>query len=222
MRTARRDTLFFVVLLTATLTLSGCAGKHWYWPFGKKAQGTPTATLASNTNSPAGYETDTNQGEVPPPVPPVAELPSGQSPSTIAGPGNVVPPDSTESIPEAPEIRKPSVMASELKMVHFDYDHSQLSADAKHTLDNNVEWLLQHPGIQVQIEGHCDERGTVEYNLALGQRRADSVRQYLVSKGIDPNSLHTISYGKERPLAFGNTQADHAMNRRAQFLIFSD
>jgi peptidoglycan-associated lipoprotein len=129
--------------------------------------------------------------------------------------------DVTGTIPPPEPIRKAATLASELEMVYFDYDKSDLRPDALPILDRNAEWLLQHPGLQVQIEGHCDERGTIEYNLALGQRRAESVREYLIKKGVDANIIHTISYGKERPLAFGDSDADHRMNRRAQFLIFT-
>jgi peptidoglycan-associated lipoprotein len=207
--------------LTATFALSGCSGKKWYWPFGaKKTDGSATSAVAP-ADSPANYTGPVQESS--PEVPPVASGPSTSGPSSLPLPeGGVVAPDASGSLPAAQEIRKSGILAAELKMIHFDYDRSELTADSKRALDTNAEWLLQHPGIQVQIEGHCDERGTVEYNLSLGQRRADSVREYLVTKGIDANTLHTISYGKERPLSFGPSDADHAMNRRAQFLIFSD
>jgi len=224
MRTARRDTLLLVVLLTTTLALSGCSGKKWYWPFGKskKADGTPTAAVMT-TDAPAGYADSNFAQDTAPPVPPVTDYETAAAPATIAGPGGVIAPDEAGSLPAAKEIlREPASPLTDLQMVHFAYDRSEITGDARTTLDQNIEWLLQHPGLQVQIEGHCDERGTVEYNLSLGQRRADSVREYLVGKGIDPNSLHTISYGKERPMAFGASESDHALNRRAQFLVFSE
>jgi peptidoglycan-associated lipoprotein len=216
MRTARRDTLILVALLAATLALSGCAGKK-FWPFSKKKSDTSTETAATFQSTPA---VGTNSYETSPAAPPVSDLSSSRPPSDV--PVTTYQDPATGSLTQPEPIREPSVLASELQMVHFTYDRSELTPQAVQILDQNVEWLLQHPGIQIQIEGHCDERGTVEYNLALGQRRADSVREYLVGKGIDPNTLHAISYGKERPLAFGMNEADHAMNRRAQFLIFSD
>ena len=87
-------------------------------------------------------------------------------------------------------------------------------------LDNAIAWLESHPDVQILIEGHCDERGTREYNLNLGQRRANSVKEYLVGKGIDPNRLHTISYGEERPIELGMSESAYAQNRRVQFLVY--
>lgn len=222
MRTARRNTILLVALMIASFTLSGCAGRKWYWPFSKTKTTTPTASL-TETGTPAGYPEGTAYSEpAPPEVPGVATQTEGQAPTAGTLPAGTLATDAAGGIPASNEIRKAADMTSELKMINFDYDRSELSPVAQGTLDSNIEWLLQHPGIQVQIEGHCDERGTVEYNLTLGQRRADSVREYLVGKGIDANSLHTISYGKERPLAFGDTPEEHAQNRRAQFLIFTD
>lgn len=99
--------------------------------------------------------------------------------------------------------------------VYFAFDSYQLSPEARSILDRQAAWLQQYPQNNLIIEGHCDERGTREYNLALGERRANAARQYLISRGIAPNRLTTISYGKERPVAFGNNEAAWAQNRRA-------
>jgi peptidoglycan-associated lipoprotein len=104
-----------------------------------------------------------------------------------------------------------------LKDVHFDYDKSDLSDDAKSTLVNNAKWLEAHPNQKVTIEGHCDERGSTEYNLALGERRAKSVRDYLVGLGLDHARLAIISYGESMPLDPGHNEAAWAKNRRAHF-----
>ena len=98
--------------------------------------------------------------------------------------------------------------------VFFAFDQASLSPESQATLDRQVTWLQQYPEITVLIEGHCDERGTRDYNLALGERRANAVRDYLVASGINPDRLATISYGKERPVAFGATEEAWAQNRR--------
>lgn len=105
-----------------------------------------------------------------------------------------------------------------LYTVNFPYDASNLSDDSKQKLASNAEWMNANPNVKVQIEGHCDERGSIEYNLALGERRAKAVKDYLVSLGVSPGQLMTISYGEERLLSYGDTDADHAKNRRANFL----
>ena len=98
--------------------------------------------------------------------------------------------------------------------VYFGYDKFNLKADATKTLDRQGAWLKANPSVTVTIEGHCDERGTREYNLALGERRANSVKDYLVSLGVNPARLKTISYGKERPVALGSNDAAWGQNRR--------
>lgn len=105
-----------------------------------------------------------------------------------------------------------------LSSINFDYDKSNLSADAKQKLAGNAEWMKKNPQAKVQIEGHCDARGTIEYNLALGERRANSVKAYMTSLGVNSDRLSTISYGKEKPLATGDSDADHAKNRRGNFV----
>jgi len=99
--------------------------------------------------------------------------------------------------------------------VFFDTDSSTLSAEAQHTLERQSTWLKQYSNVNVTIEGHCDERGTREYNLALGERRAASVKKYLVGLGIAASRISTISYGKERPAVVGNDESAWSQNRRA-------
>lgn len=101
--------------------------------------------------------------------------------------------------------------------IFFPYDSYLLSADAKRILDRKVVFLQKYPAVQVTIEGHCDERGTSEYNLALGERRAKSAWQYLVNSGVNPNLLDVLSYGEERPLVMGHGESSWARNRRAHF-----
>ena len=99
--------------------------------------------------------------------------------------------------------------------VFFAFDSSSLSAEAQAALDTQVAWLKKHDDVNVIVQGHCDDRGTREYNLALGERRANAVKQYLVSQGIVESRISTISYGKERPAVLGNNEAAWAQNRRA-------
>ncbi len=99
--------------------------------------------------------------------------------------------------------------------VFYSYDSAVLSNEAKSVLDTQINWLKNNPNINITIEGHCDERGTREYNIALGERRAFSAKNYLVRNGVDSSRINTISYGKERPAFLGNSREIHAKNRRA-------
>jgi len=103
--------------------------------------------------------------------------------------------------------------------VYFAYDSSVLDDMAQNTLRDKADWLRENPDSRILVEGHCDERGTVEYNLALGDRRAESAKRFLLSLGMDESRLATVSYGEERPLEMGSDEAVWAKNRRAQFVI---
>ena len=103
--------------------------------------------------------------------------------------------------------------------VYFGYDESTLSAEAQATLDRQAAFLKANPTIRIVLEGHCDERGTREYNLALGDRRASAARDYLVAKGVNASRLTTISYGKERPAVGGSNDTSYALNRRSMSKI---
>lgn len=105
-----------------------------------------------------------------------------------------------------------------LARVHFDFDKYDLTAAARKTLSANAEFLQANPGVRIRIEGHCDERGTTEYNLALGERRAKSAFQYLMDLGVDPNRMSVVSYGEEQPLDPGQNEAAWALNRRDEFV----
>lgn len=109
--------------------------------------------------------------------------------------------------------------AKELVTVYFDYDRSELKEETLAALKQNAQWLKDNPKIEIQIQGHCDERGTVEYNLALGQRRAQSVRDYYKALGIRMRRMATISYGKEQPLCSESTDECWQRNRRAETLV---
>lgn len=99
--------------------------------------------------------------------------------------------------------------------VFFDFDKFSLKPEARATLEKQSAWLKKYPSVTIVIEGHCDERGTREYNLALGERRANSAKDYLVTLGINPSRVKTISYGEERPVALGSNEKSWAQNRRS-------
>ena len=103
--------------------------------------------------------------------------------------------------------------------IRFDYDSAALGDEARATLEKHALWLQGHRDSKVTVEGHCDERGTVDYNLALGEQRARATRDYLVGLGVAAERLRVVSYGKERPLDTGNDEAAWARNRRARFAV---
>lgn len=106
-----------------------------------------------------------------------------------------------------------------LKDIYFDFDQSGIREDSKKLLNENIEWLRKNPAGKVTIEGHCDERGSSEYNLALGERRARATRDYLMAAGVGANRISTISFGKERPFVLGHDDSAWKWNRRAHFVV---
>ena len=106
-----------------------------------------------------------------------------------------------------------------LKDVFFDYDQYDVRADQRDAMAANAEWLKKWPTVKVQVEGHCDERGSNKYNMALGDKRANAARDYLVSLGIDAARVSTLSYGEERPFVDGHDEAAWSQNRRAHFVV---
>lgn len=148
----------------------------------------------------AGRKQVTTATPAPPPAPPA------EQPATTPPP----PPP-----PPAPEETRPQVT---LQDAFFDFDDYSLRTDAKGALENNAKFLEGNAGVNVIIEGHCDERGSVEYNLALGEKRARAAKDFLVSYGIAAGRITTISYGKERPFDPGHDENAWAQNRRAHFV----
>lgn len=106
-----------------------------------------------------------------------------------------------------------------IQNIYFDYDKSSIRPDAREILKSNAGIFTKNKDAKIVVEGHCDERGTAEYNMALGERRAQEAKQYLVNLGLDASRIETISYGEEKPLDTQNTEAAWAQNRRAQFLL---
>ncbi len=109
--------------------------------------------------------------------------------------------------------------AGALQTVYFDFNSANLSDSTRATLENNAKFLKANPTVKVQVEGHCDERGGVQFNLALGEKRAKGVREFLTSKGVEAGRISTISFGKERPVLFGHDEEAWSKNRRANFVI---
>ena len=105
-----------------------------------------------------------------------------------------------------------------LATIHFEYDRFALSPEARNILAQNADFMRSNENLKLQIEGHCDSRGSIEYNLTLGERRANSVKSYLVSLGISDSRLSVLSYGEEKPMNSGDDESAHAANRRANFV----
>jgi len=105
-----------------------------------------------------------------------------------------------------------------LNTVYFEYDQSRLTSDSRKKLADNADWIKSHPSFTIQVEGHTDSRGSVEYNLALGERRAKSVKAYLQTLGVDSKRVTIISYGKEKPIDSGEGDVSSGKNRRANFV----
>lgn len=103
--------------------------------------------------------------------------------------------------------------------INFDYDKSDIKPEFVRGLENNARWMLDHREYQMLIEGHCDERGTNEYNMALGERRAMAARNFLIQQGVEPDRIHIKSWGEEKPIAFGHDESSWWQNRRAEFKV---
>ena len=138
--------------------------------------------------------------------------PGGPGGPGIGGPGGV---GSRNALPGSQQ----DLEASAGDRVFFAFDRSDITPEAQEILARQADWLRRYPNVTVTIEGHCDERGTREYNLALGERRAEMVKHTLVALGIDAGRIQTISYGKERPSAVGDDDVAWAQNRRAVTVV---
>ncbi len=118
--------------------------------------------------------------------------------------------------PPPPVVRK---TVDALQRVNFEYDSSSLTSSTKSALDDVARIMSSHADVRIEIQGHCDERGTTGYNMGLGTRRATAVRNYLTSKGVEASRLKTVSFGEERPLASGDYESAWSQNRRAEFRV---
>jgi peptidoglycan-associated lipoprotein len=147
------------------------------------------------------------KGETPPPKPPEAQ--------------KIVPPEEKKEVPVPPApvpAPAPQAAVPGLASIYFDFDRYSIRPGDAEILKKNLDWLKANANTKVRIEGNCDERGTVEYNLALGQKRADAAKNYLVGLGTDGKRLDTISYGKERPVCTEHNEGCWAQNRRDAFV----
>lgn len=150
--------------------------------------------------------------------PPVSADQTGQSGDVLsggAGDGGYLAPRT------GPGSQQDLIAQAGADSVYFELDSSTLDETDRATLQRQAQWLQQYPRTRVTIEGHCDERGTREYNIALGERRATAARNYLASLGVDALRMQVVSYGKERPVALGSDEASWAQNRRAATITIS-
>jgi peptidoglycan-associated lipoprotein len=145
--------------------------------------------------------------ELPPPPPAAAPAPTPEAPPAPVETGPV------------PGSRADFIAQAGSDTIHFDTDKYDVDAEDQATLTRQAAWLAKYPNVNATIEGHCDERGTREYNLALGERRANAAKNFLVNAGVAASRLSVISYGKERPIATGSDEASWAQNRRAVTVV---
>jgi peptidoglycan-associated lipoprotein len=185
----KRQCIYLIAVLTAISLVVGCAGTKEVKPIMKPAE------------------------EAVKPVPP-AEKKIEEEMITAKKPGEVRETEIEEAMQQ-----KPVEEVSSLNDIYFAFDDYELSAAAQTILQKNASWIKNNPRAKVQIEGHCDERGTNEYNMALGERRANSAKKYLIKLGIKEAQLSTISYGEEKPLDPGHTEDAWAKNRRDHLKI---
>lgn len=168
----------------------------------------------------------------PPPITTKPETATSSASQAPAGQGSVKEQAAARGARQGQEAKAPSSLealrrgesattpaSSPLKEIYFAFDHYDLRADARATLKGNGDWLKGNPSVRIEIEGHCDERGTNEYNLALGAKRAQAAKDYLVSLGIAANRLSTISYGEEVPVCKEQNEECWQKNRRDRFVI---
>jgi len=181
-----------LILTLAAVLAAGCAKKQ-----------TVKSDVDAGAPPPEVASTAPGMGEAPVKETPVKEAPTMTAREAEAARGVAV----TEEKP------------SSFEDVRFDFDQSALREDGKRICQDVAAYMKGHPRATLLIEGHCDERGTAEYNLALGERRATAVKNYLVSLGVSKAALSTVSFGKERPLDPGHNEAAWAKNRRAHFIL---
>jgi peptidoglycan-associated lipoprotein len=198
MRT-RRLALILLVMLAVPIVLAGCAKRP--------------ATTAAAAPAPTGTAATTGAAPTPAPAPaPAAPAPTESTPP----PATAAPQTPASTARPSP---KEFVSIPELKDIHFDFDKYDIRPGDAKVLDSNASWLKSNPEQLLLIEGHCDERGTNEYNLALGERRAKATMNYLVSQGVQANRITIISYGEERPICSEHTESCWSQNRRSHFLV---
>ena len=190
-----------VVLCLATFVSGGCAKKDVV-----KTEEQPTAVQA------------VPHAPVPESVRP-AEKPSESANAPLAETPTQEAAVKQEPAKEVVTGQGAGALENELQKIYFNFDSADLSAESRAALSKNAELLAKQPSVSIRIEGNCDERGSDEYNLALGERRAKAARDYLVNLGVQPERLSVISYGEEKPADPGHDEAAWAKNRRDEFVI---
>ncbi|MDP7321648.1 MAG: peptidoglycan-associated lipoprotein Pal [Bacteriovoracaceae bacterium] len=168
MKALHKKSFFSILLLTATLIVTGCSSTA------KKDSGSTSDSMVDDNASQSALELN------------------GSSDENTAGP---------------------------LKTIYFAFDSARLTETAKETLNQNAMWLKGAENVDIQIEGHCDERGGQQYNLALGESRAKTVKKYLETLGVSSDRMSIISYGKEKPVAYGHDEEAWSKNRRSNFVV---
>jgi peptidoglycan-associated lipoprotein len=192
MQKSQKNVLFLLTVLLVLISIVGCAPKK-----------------------------PTTQASVPPPAEPPTVIDMGSRVSDVLKDGDI-PEESLGELswlPQRPPIGMTFQSNPALQTVFFEFDKYSLTRKTRDALDANAEWLRANPTAFVQIEGHCDERGTLDYNQVLGENRAVSAKKYLVSLGIEPDRIFTISYGETMPADPGHTEGAWAKNRRAEFKV---
>ena len=185
------------------------------------------APIQEAEETPGPEDTQVKGAEVtaPSPAEPSTEGASAAGPAESAAVAPVAPaPVSAPSAPgpeSAVVAEAPKAPELTVKDIFFDFDQAAIRDDSKKTLADNIQWLKANGAAKVTIEGHCDERGSSEYNLALGERRARVTRDFFVAAGVDVSRINTISYGKERPFVLGHDEAAWKWNRRAHFVVIT-
>ncbi|MBI1734065.1 MAG: peptidoglycan-associated lipoprotein Pal [Candidatus Rokubacteria bacterium] len=191
-----------VSALVLVVALAGCAKRP--------------ATTAAVAPAPTGTGATTGPTTMQPSQPTTTTPPAAMQPST---PPTTAAPTTTTPAPGPRPSPREFVSTPNLRDVFFDFDKYDIRPEDAKTLDSNAQWLKSNPNQLVLIEGHCDERGTNEYNLALGERRAKAAMNYLVSQGVQASRITIISYGEERPTCSDKNESCWAKNRRAHFLV---
>jgi peptidoglycan-associated lipoprotein len=227
-----RSYIFFTIaVLVASLALTGCPKKPEVTQAGAGAIGPGAATdkPATATGSAPGGDVQVpprpgteSQAQAQPMSPsqsgPMTGGPSGMGPG--GGPITATPgPGGAGTGSGSMAATAPGATASPLQDVFFEFDKATVRDDQKEALNQNLAWLKRNSQSKITVEGHCDERGATEYNLALGERRAKAVKDYLVAAGVPADRLATVSYGEERPFVLGHDESAWKWNRRGHFVI---
>jgi peptidoglycan-associated lipoprotein len=201
MKTMNSNKLITLIALGAALTLSGTGCRH-----------TP-----QHTSTIVGQPGPVN----PPPTGPDTALPMGNGNGSVGSQPITTPMNGGGPVGPGHEgwIAHPDVLQADT--IHFDYDKSAIRASEESKLSAVIDYLKNNPNAAVRVEGNCDERGTEEYNRALGERRALAARERIAQAGVDPTRVDIVTYGKDKPVDTGNSEAAHARNRRDDFVVLT-